>query len=131
MDEIVSGLKQAGFKGELKSDPATLDFYSHDASMFELRPKLVASPQNAKDVEQLVTFVAAKKKSSPHLSLTGRSAGTDMSGGAINDSIIVDFRAHFTTITKVTGTSAHAQPGALYRDFEPETLKHKALMPSY
>jgi FAD/FMN-containing dehydrogenase len=131
MDEIQKALAKSGFKGELLADPATLDLYSHDASMFELRPKLVVAPQTAKDVERLVKVVATSKKSMPDLSLTARSAGTDMSGGAINDSIIVDFRKHFTAIEKVTSTAAQAQPGVLYRDFEPETLKHKAIMPTY
>jgi len=131
MDEIVSDLQKAGFKGEHDNTPATLDLYSHDASMFELRPKLVVKPQDAQDVEKLVKLVAAKKKTQPGLSLTARSAGTCMSGGAINDSIIVDFLAHFKKIEKVTATSAQAQPGVFYRDFEPETLKHGSLMPSY
>src|SRR5580704_16051239 len=120
MDEIVGGLKKAGFRGEMQRDPATLDLYSHDASMFELRPKLVVSPTNAKDVEKLVKLVAANKQKVPELSLTGRSAGTDMSGGAINDSIIVDFHRHFTKIEKVSASSAQVQPGVLYRDFEPQ-----------
>ena len=131
MDEISNGLRQAGFGGEIDDAPATLDLYSHDASMFELRPKLVVKPKDAKDVERLVKLVAAKKASNPHLSLTARSAGTCMSGGAINDSVIVDFLAHFKKIEKVTATSAQAQPGVFYRDFEPETLKHGALMPTY
>src|ERR1700757_3512898 len=101
MDEIVGGLKKAGFRGEVQDDPATLDLYSHDASMFEWRPQLVVAPSNAKDVERLVKLVAANKNKMPGLSLTARSAGTDMSGGAINDSIIVDFRKHFTEIEKV------------------------------
>ncbi len=131
MDEIKNGLAQAGFSGEVKDDPAILDLYSHDASMFEIRPKLVVAPKDAGDVEKLVKLVAAKKKTRPHLSLTARSAGTCMSGGAINDSIIVDFRKHFTKIERVYAGAAQAQPGVLYRDFEPETLKHGALMPSY
>lgn len=131
MDEIKSGLLEAGFKGEQDSAPETLDFYSHDASMFELRPKLIVYPKDGHDVEALVSLVNAKKAHHPDLSLTARSAGTDMSGGAINESIIVDFRKHFTKIEDVTPKSAHAQPGVLYRDFEPETLKHHALMPTY
>jgi FAD/FMN-containing dehydrogenase len=131
MDEISSGLKQAGFRGEFDHSPATLDRYSHDASMFELRPKLVVKPRDAEDVERLVKLVAAEKKRRPELSLTARSAGTDMSGGAINDSIIVDFLAHFTKIEQVNARAAQAQPGVLYRDFEPQTLKHGALMPTY
>lgn len=131
MYKITNDLRQAGFSGEILSDPATLDFYSHDASMFELRPKLVVKPKDAKDVERLVKLVAESKKTHPSLSLTARSAGTDMSGGAINDSIIVDFLEHFTKIEKVTTKAAQVQPGVFYRDFEKQTLKQQALMPSY
>jgi len=131
MDEITSSLKQAGFKGELDATPETLDFYSHDASMFEMRPQLVVAPQDAEDIERLVKLVASSKKANPKLSVTARSAGTDMSGGAINESIIVDFCKHFTSIKAVTATTAHAQPGVLYRDFELETLKNSAFLPTY
>ena len=131
MDTILKALADFGFRGEVDNSPATLDLYSHDASMFELRPQLVVMPHDAKDVQMLVKLVGDKKDEMPSLSVTARSAGTCMSGGAINDSIIVDFSKHFTEIEKVTATSAQAQPGVFYRDFEPETLKHKALMPSY
>ncbi len=131
MDEIKVALKKSGYKGELDDSPASLDFYSHDASMFELRPTLVASPLDAADVQALVKVVSANKKAHPELSLTARSMGTCMSGGAINDSIIVDFSKHFTNIGTVTSTTAQVQPGVYYRNFEPETLKHGALMPTY
>ncbi|MDL2362825.1 MAG: FAD-binding oxidoreductase [Patescibacteria group bacterium] len=131
MEETIQKLQKNGFTGDLANDPATLDFYSHDASMFELRPTLVTKPKNAQDVERLVSFVAANKKKHPELSLTARSAGTCMSGGAINDSIIVDFQRYFTKIGKITSSSANVQPGVFYRDFEPETLKHEALMPTF
>lgn len=131
MEDIKKALGKIGFAGELKDDPATLDLYSHDASMFELRPKLVVAPRDTKDVERLVRLVGLAKKKDRRLSLTARSAGTCMSGGAINDSIIVDFQKHFTEIEKVTSTTAQVQPGVFYRDFEPVTLKHGALMPAY
>ncbi len=131
MDDIKQTLDKLGFAGELEDSAEMLQFYSHDASMFELKPQLVLMPKNASDVEKIVGLVAEKKKSMPHLSVTARSAGTDMSGGAINDSIIVDFNKHLTKIETVSSSEAHAQPGVFYRDFEKETLKHQALMPSY
>lgn len=131
MEDIVKGIVKAGFKGESDSSPATLDLYSHDASMFELRPKLVVRPKDGADIETLVSYVAKNKKKHPGLSLTARSAGTDMSGGAINNSIIVDFREHFTKIENITSKTAQVQPGVLYREFEPQTLAHGALMPTY
>ena len=131
MDEIKDQLKQQGFTGEMDDSPTTLDTYSHDASMFELRPTLVVSPKDSSDVEKLVKYVAASKKSHPKLSLTARSAGTDMSGGAINDSIIVDFLTHFNKITKIAATYVQTQPGVFYRDFDVETRKQGTLMPTY
>jgi FAD/FMN-containing dehydrogenase len=131
MDSFISALKQARFVGEIDNSEATLDLYSHDASMFELRPQLVVMPRDTKDVQTLVKLVGDKKHEMPGLSVTARSAGTCMSGGAINDSVIVDFSKHFTGIEKISATSAQAQPGVFYRDFEPETLKHGALMPTY
>lgn len=131
MDEIKNQLVSSGFKGEVDDSIASLDFYSHDASMFELRPKLIVSPVDSSDVATIVKLIAGSKESHPELSLTARSAGTDMSGAAINDSIIVDFLKHFKTIEEVTTESAQAQPGVLYKDFELETLKLGSLMPSY
>jgi FAD/FMN-containing dehydrogenase len=131
MEEFVGKLKNAGFRGEVDESDATRDLCSHDASLFEVKPLLVVSPKNSKDVQTLVRLVAEQKEKMPAISVTARSAGTDMSGGAINESIIVDFNKHFRRIVKVTPEEAHAQPGVFYRDFEKATLRHKALMPSY
>lgn len=131
MDDIKKKLVASGFAGELADDPATKEFYSHDASLFEIKPQLVVSPKDSKDVQVLVRTIADAKKKHAGLSVTARSAGTDMSGGAINDSVIVDFNKHFTKVHSVTEEEAHAQPGVFYRDFEVETLKKKRLMPSY
>jgi FAD/FMN-containing dehydrogenase len=131
MDDIKQKLAAGGFTGEMDDSAETKAFYSHDASLFELVPQLVVMPKTSDDVQKLVKLVSASKKKMPELSVTARSAGTDMSGGAVNESIIVDFNKHFTKIEKVTSTEAHAQPGVFYRDFEKETLKHGVLMPSY
>jgi FAD/FMN-containing dehydrogenase len=131
MDELKHALVKVGFNGEITDAAADLEAYSHDASMFEIRPQLVVCPKNAADVEKLVGLATERKKSMPDLSLTARSAGTDMSGGAINDSIIVDFNKHFTKIEGTSETEAQAQPGVFYRDFEKATLQHRAIMPSY
>lgn len=120
-----------GFDGQIDDSDSTLWQYSHDASLFEIKPQLVVMPKDSRDVQKLVKLVAEYKRKLPELSVTARSAGTDMSGGAINESIIVDFNKHFTKIKSVSTTEAHAQPGVFYRDFEKATLQHKAIMPSY
>ncbi|MDE2144398.1 MAG: FAD-binding oxidoreductase, partial [Patescibacteria group bacterium] len=60
-----------------------------------------------------------------------RSAGTDMSGGPLNSSIIVSFGRYFTKIGEVKNDSVQSQPGVFYRDLEKETLKKNLIFPSY
>src|SRR5258708_12993081 len=118
-------------KGDGESDEETLMKKRHDASFFEVKPQVVVYPKDAADVQALVKFVAKHKKAHPHLSLTGRSAGTDMAGGSINDSIIVDFMKYFTKIGAIKNTIGTVEPGVFYRDFEKETLKQNLIFASY
>src|SRR5258706_479980 len=71
------------------------------------------------------------KKDNPELSLTGRSAGTDMSGGSINDSIIVSFMKYFNREPVIHDNIATTEPGVFYRDFEKQTLSKGLLFASY
>lgn len=117
--------------GDVDTSDETRAFYSHDASLFELKPQAVVFPKSDADIKALVEFVTTHKKDLPNLSLTARSRGTDMSGAAINDSIIVDTSRYMTAISDVSATQATVQPGMMYRDFEAETLKFGSIMPSY
>ena len=119
------------FKGDIDTSDQTRDFYSHDASLFELRPEAVVFPKDSADVQALVKFVAEQKKSHSELSITPRTRGTCMSGGAIGESIVMDVSKYMTKLHEVTPSSAHVQPGLMYKDFEAETLKKGSLMPSY
>jgi len=121
------------FKGELDDSEETLIKYSRDASIFEIRPKLVAYPKDAKDVENITRWVNDNKEKDPSLSITARAAGTDMSGGAINESIILDVTRHMNTLVSISAETREAviQPGMFYRDFEKETLLHNLILPSY
>ena len=118
-------------KGDVLTDNQTLETYSHDTSLFEVKPQVVVFPKNEEDVVNLIKFVTKHKYEDPTLSLTGRSAGTDMSGGCINDSIIVAFQKYFSGPITMKENVATAQPGMYYRDFEAETLKYNLILPSY
>ncbi len=131
MDELLDALKKGGFEGDVDVSDVTRDIYSHDASLFEIKPQAVVFPKHSKDVQLIVAEVAKRKKKHPELSLTARSAGTDMSGGAINDSVIMDFSKYFNKVHEVTETTAHAEPGVYFKDFDQATRAKKALLPSY
>ncbi len=118
-------------EGEVSATEADLNLFSHDASIFEVKPELVVKPKNVNDIKKLVSFVSKKKESRPNLSLTARAAGSDMSGGPLNESIIVDFMAHLNKIHEIGDSYAIVEPGVFYRDFENEALKKGLLFPSY
>lgn len=118
-------------KGDVVSSDEVLTAYSHDASLFEIKPEAVVFPKNVKDICDLVRYVVKSKPTQPNLSLTARSGGTDMSGGAINDSIILAFERYFNKIGHVSGQEISVQPGVHYRDFELITLQKNLLLPTY
>ncbi len=127
LTDTLRGLVQ----GEIRDDAETLETFSHDASLFELKPTVVVSPRDSLDIRAVVKHVSEHTTIDEPLSVTVRSAGTDMSGGAINTSIILDMVAHFTSIREVSGTEASVQPGVYYRDFDIETKKLGVMLPSY
>ena len=122
---------QETVSGDVAVDDQTLTAFSHDASLFEVKPQVVISPKNEKDVVEVIKFVSEHKKDNPNLSITGRSAGTDMGGGSINDSILLSFTKYFDATPVVHSDFATTQPGVYYRNFEKETLKKNLIFPSY
>ncbi|OGE30801.1 hypothetical protein A2631_03875 [Candidatus Daviesbacteria bacterium RIFCSPHIGHO2_01_FULL_44_29] len=120
---------QEFFKGELLDDDQTLTAFSKDASLFYIRPTLVAYPHGVEDIKALIKYISAHPEKK--LSITPRSAGTDMGGGAINDSIILEMTQYFNKIKEIGADFATIEPGVFYRDFEKESLKHDLLLPCY
>lgn len=113
-------------QGEVLDDNQTLETYSKDASIFEIKPKVVVFSKDKEDIKSLVKFVLKN-----NLSITVRSAGTDMTGGAIGEDIILDVGKHLNKLSRVNTESTVVEPGMLYRDFEVETLKQGLLLPTY
>jgi FAD/FMN-containing dehydrogenase len=126
------------FKGDIDSSRTTREKYSHDASLLEVLPKIILFPKDAEDVKNLVKWVSENKEKYEGLSITARCAGTDMSGGAIGESIILDFTRYMNKLVggplpmKTTSVwDVVVQPGMFYRDFEKRTLEKGLILPCY
>lgn len=119
------------FRGEVWNDEATREKYSRDYSIFKVQPELVVAPKDVEDVKNLVRFAVKKRKGGEKTSLTARSAGTDMSGGPLNESVIVDFTAHFNCIGEIGSDYAVVESGVYFRDFEKELDERELLYPAY
>ncbi len=138
MQSPFDSLKPA-FKGDIDTTDAVRTAYSHDASLFEIKPQAVIFPKDSADVQTVVRWVNEQNAKYQHqqddiltrYSITARSAGTDMSGGAIGGSIIIDFTRYMNKIIEVKGDEGTVQPGCYYRDFEKETMKTGYIVPTY
>ncbi len=122
---------QALIKGEISDSTPDLIKYSTDASIFEVKPELIVFPKDADDIKRLVKYVTDHKKNEPALSLTARAAGTDMSGGPLNNSLVLDFTRHFKNIGEIHDKQVVVEPGVFYRDFEKVTLAQDLVFPSF
>ncbi|MFH1473129.1 MAG: FAD-binding oxidoreductase [bacterium] len=123
------------FKGDITDDSESLASHSRDASLFGVMPKLVVYPKDSGDLKKLVEYVNEKRKDNPELSITMRAAGSCMSGGSLNNSIIADVTRYMQRINLYNdgkGLSfAEIEPGAYYRDFEIKTLEQNLLLPCF
>jgi len=126
MESLLRDLRTI-FKGTISTKAVDRQAYSHDASIYELVPEAVLAPIDSRDIEQLVSFVTKHKDDYPSLSITPRGAGTDMSGAAIGNSLLIDMTKHFSKIEGLSGTLLRTQPGVFMRDIDP-FLEKQSLM---
>lgn len=131
LKELFSSL-QNQIQGDVVYDEETLKKYSHDTSVFEIKPLAVIYPKNSLDIAHIVKFVQDNKRNFPKLAITARSGGSCMTGGAIGEGFIMDVTRYINSYT-INADSSYAQinPGVFYRDFEPESIKQNLLMPVY
>lgn len=139
---------QKFFKGEIEDDEIVLEKYSHDASIFEVKPKIILFPKDVGDIKNLVKWASNNKdkygdpilnQDFKYLSLTCRCAGTDMSGAAVGESIIIDFTRHMNKLLSFPKNNGlkeqeniiSVEPGMFYRDFEKITLERDLILPCY
>ena len=120
---------QSLLKGEIVDDEATLVRYSRDASIFEVKPRLIVFPKDVEDIKKLVLFVNEKRAQG--LSLTCRAGGSDMTGGPLSESIVLDMTRYLNRIKEIGEDFATVEPGVFYRDFEKETIKRNLLLPCF
>ncbi len=130
MSEFYENLKKA-VKGDVLNDEETLTKYGEDYSIFKVKPQAVVFPKDIEDVKSLVKFATERRRKGENMSLTGRSAGTDMSGGPLNESVIVEFVKYFNHVREIGSDYAIVEPGVYFRDFEKQLQGKGLLYPPY
>lgn len=119
-------------KGEVADDVATRNVFSRDTSIFQRQPAVVVSPKDVDDVAGVVKYAHVAREKGEDVAIAPRSAGTDMTGGPLTDSIVLSFTEHMNRVHAIGNDYVVAEPGVFYRDLEKQTLaKAGTLIPSY
>lgn len=109
-------------QGEVHSEKEFRDFYSVDASLYQIIPKTIVVPKNEKDVISAIK-IARKFKTS----VTVRGAGTGLVGSALNSGIILDMK-NFDSV-KIKRNYAIVGTGVIKGKLDKALEKNKKFFP--
>jgi len=113
---------QSTIQGDVFSQKEFREFYSVDASSYQIIPKVVVVPKNEKDVINTVK-IAKKLKTS----VTVRGAGTSLVGSALNNGIILEMK-NFDSI-RLTKDHVTIGPGTIKGKLDRKLEEHKKFFP--
>ena len=121
ISEIRKALKNL-VSGEVFWDDEILRYYSVDASLFQIVPKVVVIPKTENDVMSVVKFANKNK-----ISVTARGAGTGLVGSALNEGIIMDLK-NFDS-TKIQKNIATVGAGTIKGNLDRGLKNHGKFFP--
>ncbi len=113
---------QSTIQGDVLYKKEFREFYSVDASSYQIIPKIVVVPKNEKDVINAVK-IAKKFK----ISVTVRGAGTGLVGSALNSGIILEMK-NFDSI-RLAKYHVTVGPGTTKGRLDKKLNEHKKFFP--
>src|SRR5688500_10763331 len=100
--------------GEIFDSVATRVYLATDGSTLKLAPEAVFRPRRASDVTKVVSVLAERAATGEVIGLTARGKGTDRSGGALGDGVMMVLPAHMNKLVKLEKNEVPVRPGMLY-----------------
>ena len=105
--ELVAELRSQ-IKGDVLSDEYSLGMYSTDASIYQIKPKVVVLPKDTEDVKTAIT-IAGKYQAT----ILPRGGGTSLAGQTVGNSVILDFSKYMNQVLELNVEErwVRVQPG--------------------
>ena len=108
-DSLAAALRRAGL-ADVRSDGTTRAAYSSDASLYRVRPLVVALPRSADEVAAALAVCRGEG-----VPVTSRGGGTSVAGNAVGPGLVLDFSRHMNRVLAVDAENrtATVEPGAV------------------
>jgi len=121
----LTGLRERGFEGEIRTDYATRLVTATDNSVYQVMPQAVLFPQHAADVQAI--FELAHESDHRAIKLSPRGGGTGTNGQSLCNGIIVDLARHMAAILEVDLEAGwvRVQPGVVLDQLNAELRPHR------
>lgn len=107
-------------KSKVLDDFPAITAYSIDASIYKIEPQSIVLVENEEEVIKIVNYAKEHK-----IPITGRSGGTNLTGNAVGEGIIIDFSKMDTVfeINKENKTSI-VEPGITLHEYQRDLEKY-------
>jgi FAD/FMN-containing dehydrogenase/Fe-S oxidoreductase len=110
--QLINALRARLGSGKVLADHPAKTAYSVDASIYTLTPRAIVLVESADDAA--AALAVARERGVP---ITARSAGTNLTGGAIGEGIVLDFSRMHRVIEIDAGLRrARVEPGIVYAE---------------
>jgi FAD/FMN-containing dehydrogenase len=119
--------------GEVITGTDARRYFATDGSILQLAPALIVYPRNENDVRKTARFSWQLAERGRVIPLTARGAGTDATGGALGNGILLAFPAHMNRILELN-TKSHTvtvEPGINYGKLQQTLQTHGRWLPPY
>ncbi len=119
--------------GEVTSSTDARNHFSTDASLFSVTPSVIVYPRNEHDIRKTARFAWQLAERGRKLPLTARGAGTDYSGAAIGEGVVLAFPAHMNRIIQLDTKTGEAivEPGLIFGRLQQTLQTHDRFLPAY
>jgi FAD/FMN-containing dehydrogenase len=119
--------------GEVTASPEVRRHFAHDASILQMAPAIVVYPRNESDIRKTARFSWQLAERRRILPITARGGGSDTSGAAIGNGILLIFTAHMNKILTLDPRKEFVslEPGVTYDKLEQTLYTHGLFFPPY
>ncbi|QZS56593.1 FAD-binding and (Fe-S)-binding domain-containing protein [Rhodococcus opacus] len=119
-ESLAAELRSSGVSDVL-SDGTTRAAYSSDASLYRVRPLVVARPRHADEVA--AALAVCRREGVP---LTSRGGGTSVAGNAVGTGLILDFSRHMNRVLSIDrdAQTATVEPGTIQTVLQQAVAPH-------
>jgi FAD/FMN-containing dehydrogenase len=102
--------------GEVSTKPEVRAAFSTDASFLAITPEMIVYPRVTNDIRKIARFSWQLAEKGHSLAITARGGGSDLTGAAIGNGIILNTTAHLTNIFEldIKQKLVRLQPGVTF-----------------